>query len=327
MHLPGRGVEYLGPIGLVHGVKHFLRLGKILDPRKAVVVARVGHAFFVHAASEPFPAVHAHLDGKGKPGLNPRRHEAEPPIDPIVIEKLAFAISGNQFEHLLFAVAINLEGPARLDTRQHANQAVGDSVAIGDLSSVPVLANAGRLQVLDGPACRFRSLQRRLDQLFGHGLCVVSEILQQGADSGEIAGHSAGEGEHPQRASKNQPIPSAQHPDDMIRVFWYKSVQGVPPLWANVSVQKHLPHNRRNARFFIIFGCGYAALGGILWWHDPERGEGRGSGDYHALRPAQGRATIHSCFNLYTYSTWSNLVRFTRPAKSKHGGYLSDQWA
>ena len=261
LHLPGRGVEYLGPIGLVHGVKHFLRLGKILDPRKAVVVASVGHAFFVHAASEPFPAVHAHLDGKGKPGLNPRRHEAEPPINPIVIEKLAFAISGNQFEHLLFAVAINLEGPARLDTRQHANQAVGDSVAIGDLSSVPVLANAGRLQVLDGPACRFRSLQRRLDQLFGHGLCVVSEILQQGADSGEIAGHSAGEGEHPQRASKNQPIPSAQHPDDMIRVFLVQERSRRSSFVGQCFCTKTFTSQQAERPFFIIFGCGYAALG------------------------------------------------------------------
>ena len=195
----GRG-QRLGPVGLEHAVKHLLGFGDILDPGEAVVVAGVGHASLVHASSEPLAAVHAHLQGKGKPGLNSRGHEAEPPVDPVMVEKLALAIPGKQFQDFLFAVAVNLERPTRFDARQHADQSVGNPVLPGDLPGVIVLANAGRLKILDGAIRHFGSLQRRLDQMIGHGLSVVAKILQQRANPGEIGCHPARVGKHPQRA-------------------------------------------------------------------------------------------------------------------------------
>ena len=250
MNLPRSGGQRLGPVGLEHSVEHLLGFGKILDPGEAVVVARVGHALFVHPSREPLATIHAHLDREGKPGLHVRGHEAEPPVDPVMVEELAFAVPRGHFEDFLFAVAVNLERPTRLDARQDADKSVGNAVFAGDPPGIIVLANAGRTKVVDGASRRFGSFQGGLDELIGHGLSVIAEILQQRANSGEIGGHAAGISEHPQRAAKNETVPTTQHPDDMVRVFWYKSVHGVPSLWANVSVQKHLPHNRGNAFFY-----------------------------------------------------------------------------
>ena len=75
-------------------------------------------------------------------------------------------------------------------------------------------------------------LPASFDQLIRHGLSVFAKILQQPANPGKIRGHPARKRQHPQGAAKDQPVPSAQHPDDVIRVLWYKSVHGVPLLWA-----------------------------------------------------------------------------------------------
>jgi hypothetical protein len=158
----------------------------------------------------------------------------ELPVDPVMVKELAFADPVAQFQHLHLAVAVDLEGAARLDARQYADQAVGNPVLAGDLPGIVVLANAGRIEVVHRPGRGFGALQRGLDEPICHGLGVVAEILQQYAHPREIPGHSFREGKQPQRAAKNQPVPSAQHPDDMIRVFWYKSIHGVPLLWANV---------------------------------------------------------------------------------------------
>ena len=80
-----------------------------------------------------------------------------------------------------------------------------------------------------------RRRERGLNELIRHGVGVIAKILQKHTYSREITGHSLGIAKHTQRAAKDQSVPSAQHPDDMIRVFWYKSIHGVPLWRVNVS--------------------------------------------------------------------------------------------
>ena len=74
------------------------------DPGKAIFFLRVIHLVVIHLAAQPFSAVEADLDLKGKPALEPQVHEAELPMQMIEIEMLTLAAL--EFELQLFGLAI-----------------------------------------------------------------------------------------------------------------------------------------------------------------------------------------------------------------------------
>jgi len=144
-----------------------------------------------------------------------------------VIDKLALAHSGFQFENLLVAVAVNLVGLARLDAGQNADQPVLNVVVQRDVSSMLVLANLGRLKIFHRSLAFFRRCQRGLDQSPSHGLGVFAKIFQQYTRSIEIAHHAVHKTKHPQVASKYHSIPPAECPRDFFVILLYKLIHGI----------------------------------------------------------------------------------------------------
>jgi hypothetical protein len=63
--------EMLRPVRLVQLIHQILGFLKVSDPRKAVVLPPVPKALLVHPMGQPLASVHPHLNGKGKPGLDP----------------------------------------------------------------------------------------------------------------------------------------------------------------------------------------------------------------------------------------------------------------
>ena len=136
-----------------------------------------------------------------------------------MVKKLAFPIPGDHFKDLLFAVAINLKRPTRLDTRQHADQSLGNALVQSNVSGVFVLANLWRTRIFDRTSFGLRALQRGLNQLIGYRLGMFAKILQQHSSPREVGRHAPGKRKHPQRPTKDNTIPTAQLPGDVIRVF------------------------------------------------------------------------------------------------------------
>ena len=78
----------------LHGVLSVekpLRGVPVLDPRKAVARGEESQTLSPHPCAEPLASVHADLNGKREPGLNPRIHPPERGIDPVVVQEKALA--------------------------------------------------------------------------------------------------------------------------------------------------------------------------------------------------------------------------------------------
>ena len=253
------GLKRFWPVEAKHSVKQFLGLGEILDPRKAVIVTDVPHVSFVHSPREPFATVHANLKGKGKPRLNSGRHKPETRIDPVVIDKLAFSIPGNDFKDLFVAVSIDFKRLARFDACENADEPVGNPIPRGNFSGIIVFACRRRIKVLDRSTKSLGFGERRLDELSSHLLSMLAKVLKQRADTRKISCHALGETKHSQRTAKNHPVPTVQLPRDMFGIFLHNGIHGVP-LLVKVFVMKTLPYQKLE-RLFKYFGCGYAALG------------------------------------------------------------------
>src|SRR6266545_2774343 len=101
------------------------------------------------------------------------------------------------------------------------------------------------------PASRFRHRQRFSANLPAHLLHIVPEILQQNAGVRQKAFQPHHVGQHPQRAAKTQPIPSAEHPNDKTGVTLYKAVHGVAPLLAVKASHLYFT-GRANASFILL---------------------------------------------------------------------------
>jgi hypothetical protein len=94
-------------------IHELLRLRPVVDPGKAVVLARVGDASLDHLAGEPLPAVHTNLNRKREPRLNARVQETENGMNNVVIQEHALADTG--LEVFGLPVAVDLKGAARFD--------------------------------------------------------------------------------------------------------------------------------------------------------------------------------------------------------------------
>jgi hypothetical protein len=92
----GNAVECFCPVGRQLLVHQPLCLRIVLNPWKTVVLSYVAQSRRIHLPRQPFASVQANLHAKGKPCLNPRVHEAEHRMHPVLIEVQTFALF--QFE-------------------------------------------------------------------------------------------------------------------------------------------------------------------------------------------------------------------------------------
>ena len=135
-------IEKPGPVATEHFVGHFLRLLWIFDMEETVFTALVANVGFVHLTGKPLPAVDTDLDWARKPTLKSNMHESELSVNEVKVEMQTFPYSWDQLKLLGLPVLADGVGHARLDTREHADQTVGDTVLCHYLSSNLFLGGA-----------------------------------------------------------------------------------------------------------------------------------------------------------------------------------------
>ena len=141
---------------------------------------------------EPLPAVEAHLNGQGKPGLDPGVHETELGMKKIVIEVETLAAMRLDQEPFGLPVAVHLEGLTGLDAAQDADQTLGQLVPGGYVPSQVVLAHLTGSQIVDGAAKPPGHGQGGLLEARGHLEDVVGKVLQQHPQKGQAIVHAIG---------------------------------------------------------------------------------------------------------------------------------------
>ena len=189
IHLPGDLVEPLGPGGSQLAVEEPLGSLDVLDPDETVFLLAVADAGPVKRSRQPLPAIHPDLHGERKPGLDAGMHQTELRVQPVVIMMQALAQTRLQLQVFRLRIAVDLERGARLDTSQHTNQSLGNTVPGRDAPGHTLLGRLGRRQVAYFPARRLRHLARsRLDPL-GHRLRMSPERFEQDSRLRQVTPH------------------------------------------------------------------------------------------------------------------------------------------
>src|SRR5215831_705526 len=94
----------------------------------------------LHLPRQPLAAVEAYVHRERKPCFHAGVQPSQFGIDRIVIVMQALALPTPQLQFLCRAVAINLVGPAWLDTAEHAHQTLANPISLGDAARRILLA-------------------------------------------------------------------------------------------------------------------------------------------------------------------------------------------
>jgi len=103
-------------------VEQLLRALPIPHPEELVVMAGVAQLVPVHLAGQPFPPIQADLDLEGEPGLQADVEPAKGRVLVVVVQVQALARLAADGAAAV-AVGRPVEGPARLEAAQDADQA------------------------------------------------------------------------------------------------------------------------------------------------------------------------------------------------------------
>src|SRR5271163_996486 len=98
---------------------------------KAVADLRVTNPRGAQLLSQPLPAVEAHVDGEGKPGLQAHVQQAVDGMLKVEVEVQAFAVAGFEDQALPGALAPHKESATRLHATIDGDQPGGLGTASG----------------------------------------------------------------------------------------------------------------------------------------------------------------------------------------------------
>lgn len=180
----GQAVEQAGPAAAGETVGQALGQPPVVAADQGVGVAQVPDPAPVELAGQPFPPVGPHLDLEREPALQAHMAETQLGMGQVEVEVQALATPAQHLQALGLAVVVDVETAARLHGGEHADQAIADPVALGDLAGQFLLrlasgAGVGIGQVQVG-AARLRGEPLGVGlELIGHRLDVTPEVLQQ----------------------------------------------------------------------------------------------------------------------------------------------------
>ena len=210
-------------------------------------MAPVADAALGELAGEDLPAVHVDLDLEGEPALQPHVDQPEVGLQEVEVEVQTLAPAAADLQALGLGVADHVEGAARLDRRQHADQALGDGVALDDLlGDVPL----GMAQALGHGV---GGVQVGATRLGGQGLGVSLERLAHPLDVAGVAlqQHPLGAqeptegalGEQPREMSlEDHPVEGGERADDVLAVSRLEAGHG-----PSLRGDRHGPQGRSHA--------------------------------------------------------------------------------
>ncbi len=139
----------------------------------------------------------------------------------------AFALNGDLLRR---PVAADAQRGAGLDGLQHADQALVDLVALGDLGSDILLANLGIIDVFDLAASLACVLRGFVNELPGDLLGVFAEVGHRHTSAVQMASSvRAGIDDASQESAKAQAIDSGQDTQDTLSELTYNRLHGVAP--------------------------------------------------------------------------------------------------
>jgi len=166
--------------------------GQIFYPGETIAPLLKGDPFLGQLPGEPLPAVEAHLDGQGKPGLQPGAHKTELGMKEIVIEVQTLAAMRPDLEPLGFPVPVNLKGLTGLDTGKDTDQPVCKVIPGGYFSSQVFFANLTGSQISDGAAGAPGRGQGGLLEASSHLEDVLAKVFQEHPQKGQAIVHALG---------------------------------------------------------------------------------------------------------------------------------------
>lgn len=172
-------------------------------------------------ARVPLAAVDVDLDLEGEPGLRPQVHETELGVDEVEVEMETPVPTVDELGTVEDAAELALEGQARLEGGEDADETTVDAVAACDGQGLLALwitgaTGAGLLEVLEGPTRGSRQGLAGIDDLAALAQHEVLEVLDQDADLGEIAVHGAPRKERHEVTAKDEPVEARKLPDNAV---------------------------------------------------------------------------------------------------------------
>ena len=231
VQLSGNRLQLLWAIGSQLLVHQPLPLGPVFDPWKAVACGRVLDPFSVHLPPQPLPPVHADLNGKREPCLNPRIHEAELRMDPVLIEEQALPLSAT---------------PTRASSSPDSDESQNSSTAPRTSARTPAPRRHRRgpaisraisslltwleFRYLTGRPSSFASLSDASFNCRLTPLHMGTEVLQQNVVRVKVVPHPINEADGSQRPSEHQPIETRQRASDLVSMLRDKLVHGASAL-------------------------------------------------------------------------------------------------
>ncbi len=224
---PGEFIQSGGPGGMDLLIHEGLGFGGIRQTDETVVTPAIGEPRSIHSAGEPLAAVHADLDGEGRPTLNAGVHEAEDRIDQVMVEGESLAEAGHQLQTFGVSVPVDLEAGARLDRGEHGDEPGFDAVAKSDAAGDGLLVGVRGREVLDGAALFLSRAQGSLAQLRGKALSVGPKVFEQDVVFPEQAFEALDEADGAESPAEDQTVETAQHPGDFVGMICYKVIHGV----------------------------------------------------------------------------------------------------
>ena len=177
-------------------------------------MAGVAQLIPVHLAGEPFPAIESNLDLEGEPGLQAHVHPAEGRVQVVVVQVQALARLAADGAAAV-AIGHPVEGPARLEAAQDADQArLGAPFFGGELPGGLLFVDLAGVEVAIAALGFGLGHAGGFDHAGRHLLGVLLELLVRDVIGAEQVVHTFGGIQRAELALEDEAIKAGQSARD-----------------------------------------------------------------------------------------------------------------
>jgi hypothetical protein len=210
----GDGVECPRPVGIELIIHQALGQLGIAQPCEAVVRAFEALALAQQLSGKPLPSVDADLNVEREPGLDAGVHEAEPWIEPVVIEMKALARMEPQSAFVTIGRTLVFERHARFDGLEHTDQPLLDRIFSQHFPRQLLFVHACRLEKRDRSVLSLRLCQGCLLDLFRRSKSELLEVQKLDLRILKQEPHTVMPHQRLQDAVKDHSVESREHTSD-----------------------------------------------------------------------------------------------------------------
>src|ERR1700730_5282919 len=227
---PRQGIKERLPFPLYQTIAELLSPAPVTNLRETIVSLRITNPALLHLPCQVLPAVDTNLNRQRQPGLQAHVQQAKLAIHKIEVEMQTLPFFGSQLQLFAGPVAAHRKRTARLNARQHADQAFRNPVALHNRSRLVFFRCFGRRQMDQGSTTGSRQLFRVSFHLCRNLLDEHPKVLIKNSLARQKSIKAAQVTNRTQVSPKKHAVETCYTSDDAVTMPLRKTLHDAPPI-------------------------------------------------------------------------------------------------